>query len=357
MTQKKSSRRQMDRSSHPKVDDYRGLFKLSNDVMWIHDIRGNISDGNQAFKELLGQPIKELRGQSIGRFLSGDDRTRGAVVEKDLLCGVTSVGRYEQRVLKHNGEFAALEVATRLITQRDGTVAFQSIGHDITEKKNMEESLRFYIRRVLDTQEEERKSISRDLHDETVQSLVFIIHRLDAMVLDLTDRLPASALAEFNTLRGLIEDTVMDLRRRVQELRPEILEDLGLPSSLEWLADRLTDIGGIHVGVIIDNDIPELLYIYQLTLFRIAQEALANVRKHSRASRARITLEIIPSAVRLTVTDNGLGFPLPSSLGEMAGRSHFGLLGMQERARLLGGTLTIRSVLGQGTTIVAEVPL
>ena len=356
MTQKGSRRRQTGKSSYPKASDYHGLFELSNDAIWIHDTAGNITDGNPAFGELLGQPIQKLRGRSVGEFLSRDDKTMVASVERDLLYGVTSVGRYEQQVRRYDGEFAVLETATRVVTQRDGTVAFQSIGRDITEGKKIEESLRFYIRRALGTQEEERKCISRDLHDETVQSLVLIIHRLDAMVLNLTDQLSASVQEEFNALRGLIEDTVIDLRRRAQELRPEILEDLGLSSSLEWLADRLASRGEIHVGVIIDNDIPELPHVYQLALFRIAQEALANVRKHSKASRTRMRLEIVPSAIRLTVVDNGVGFVVPSSLSEMAGRGHLGLLGMQERARLLGGSLNLSSALGEGTTVVAEVP-
>ena len=105
-----------------------------------------------------------------------------------------------------------------------------------------------------------------------------------------------------------------------------------------------------------DPNMPELPHPIQLMLFRIAQEVLGNLRRHSRASKARIRLEFTASVVRLTIADNGVGFTVPSSLSEIASSGHLGVLGMQERAQLLGGSLTLTSALDKGTTVVAEVP-
>jgi signal transduction histidine kinase len=140
-------------------------------------------------------------------------------------------------------------------------------------------------------------------------------------------------------------------------LRPVILDDLGLPASLEWLADRLIAETDAEVKITIDDEMPALSAEVELTIFRITQEALANVRRHARAREVRISLGSVGGQIRLTISNNGAGFIVPKHPIEAASFGKWGLITMQERAQLLGGTLALRSVLGKGTVVMVNLPL
>ena len=139
-------------------------------------------------------------------------------------------------------------------------------------------------------------------------------------------------------------------------MRPAILDDLGLVPALEWLADDLVDQYRVQASVDVVNSLPELSQEAQLLLFRIAQEALRNVGKHAAAKRASISLRPYDNRVEMTITDDGKGFAPPKDISDLAVMGKLGLLGMYERARLLGGSFHIRSEPGQGTTVMVELP-
>jgi len=138
-------------------------------------------------------------------------------------------------------------------------------------------------------------------------------------------------------------------------LRPRILDDLGLVPALKWLAQELINLAGIKVEVKTDT-IPPLPPETQLVLFRVAQEALNNIHRHSEASEANITLEQRGDELRLAISDNGKGFELPQPLSDFAGQGKLGLTGMVERVQLIGGELEITSEIGKGTKIVVKAP-
>ena len=135
-----------------------------------------------------------------------------------------------------------------------------------------------------------------------------------------------------------------------------MLDDLGLLAALEFLADDITK-SGIDTKVTIVGEARRLSPETELVLFRIAQEALRNVWRHSGASRAELTIEFSDTRLVMLISDNGSGFELPQRLGDLASTGKLGLAGMQERARLIGGTLTLQSELGAGTKVVVEVPV
>jgi signal transduction histidine kinase len=132
---------------------------------------------------------------------------------------------------------------------------------------------------------------------------------------------------------------------------------MGLVPALEWLADDLAEQDGIEARVEVDGTLPKLSEEGQLLLFRIAQEALRNIGKHSGASEATLSLRVDDDRLEMRVVDNGHGFTLPKAVGDLAATGKLGLLGMHERARLLGGTLDIRSERRRGTTVVVELPV
>ena len=146
------------------------------------------------------------------------------------------------------------------------------------------------------------------------------------------------------------------VRRLSQDLRPAALDRLGLLSALEWLASDVSEYSGIEIKVNVLGNERRLPEEVELVLFRITQEALRNVWRHSQATRAKITVEFDESKTRVTVSDNGKGFKLPQTIGDLARDGKLGLAGMQERARLLGGSLTVQSEPGRGSTITVELP-
>jgi len=224
------------------------------------------------------------------------------------------------------------------------------------ELKQMQENLRFYLQQVTKAQEEERKRIALELHDDTAQELVALSRKLDSLTSSAAHLSPQD-ISYLEELRQHTDKILDGVRRFSQDLRPSILDDLGLVPALEWLTSDLTNHFGIAIGIGLFGSPYRLPPDTELVLFRIAQEALRNVWKHSEASRAWVTVEFDEAKTILTVKDNGKGFELPKRVGDLASTGKLGLAGMQERAQLIGGMLTLHSEPGKGTTVTVEVPI
>ena len=205
---------------------------------------------------------------------------------------------------------------------------------------------------VLNAQEEERKRIARELHDDTAQLLSTLL-----LQLKLLDR--AKALEEIREksshLIELATETAQGVRRMALELRPAALEDLGLAAAIRWYAQELATTRGLSVEVNSIGLYDRMSAQVELALYRVVQEALINAAKHSGASQASVTLEQVDGIVRVLVTDNGCGFSV-SEVAHDRGKG-LGLFGMRERISLLDGTLHIDSQLRRGTTVIMEVPV
>ena len=223
------------------------------------------------------------------------------------------------------------------------------------ENAQLYESMRFYARQITQAQEDERKRIARELHDETIQTLIVISRRLEGLATP-RQQPPEAAMQRLASLQELIGNTLRDMRRFVQDLRPPTLDHLGLVAAVEGLTSDLTEKDKIETEVKVTGEAKRLVPEDELVLFRIAQEALSNVRRHSGASRVTVHVEFWPRQVRVTIHDNGHGFNAPERIDDLASTGKLGLLGMQERARTLGGMLTVQSEPGQGTVVVVEVP-
>ena len=233
-----------------------------------------------------------------------------------------------------------------------------SVGNAIgvaVENAYLYRSMRYYVQQVTRAQEDERARIARELHDDTIQSLIVLSRRLEALAKADARQSPARA-QQLDELRKSTDDAIQGIRRFNRDLRPSTLDDLGLAPALEGLASSMTEIDGIPTGVWVTGERRRLSPEVELALFRIAQEALNNVKKHAEATEVVINVEFIDGAVEMAVHDNGKGFTLPAPLEEQATAGHLGLIGMRERARLLGGTLTIQSQPQLGTKVVVTVP-
>jgi len=218
----------------------------------------------------------------------------------------------------------------------------------------MQENLRFYLHQVTKAQEEERRRISHELHDETIQALVALSRQLDTLAS--SDKgLPEDSRLRLEELRQQVNNTMQSVRRLSQDLRPAALDRLGLLSALEWLVSDVKEYSGIAMKINVIGTERRLPEEVALVLFRITQEALRNVWRHAQATRAEITVQFDENKTSVTVSDNGKGFKPPKTTDDLARDGKLGLAGMQERARLLGGSLTVQSEPGKGATVTVEV--
>jgi two-component system, NarL family, sensor histidine kinase DegS len=219
---------------------------------------------------------------------------------------------------------------------------------NISQEKMIQDNLRKYATLISQAQETERKRIARDLHDETAQALVVVSRHLEDLA---TGKGKLSAVEIREEVRKILEG----VRRFSQELRPSILDDLGLIPALNWLTSELTKTDGIGVETRVTGLPVHLSPQTELMLFRIVQEALTNVRKHAQASHVLIKANFLENSLQLSINDNGKGFLSPEKLSDLAAKGKLGLLGMQERVQLMGGVIKIESSPESGTSINIEV--
>jgi len=339
------------------AQNYRYLFENASDAMWVHDMEGNIVDANKACEKLTGYTPEELIGMNVTKFLvSGEYLDLAREVRRRLLAGEDIAQPYELQLLRRDGAIRVVTIATSPVIIDGKVRGFQHVARDVTEERQLRENMRFYVQQVTRAQEDERKRIARELHDDVSPSLLLLVQRLDVLVSNSRPRLSKSLTEGLEDLHHQIIKALEGLRHCAQDLRPRILDDLGLVAALEWMTEEMVKNYRIdaHVEVIgIERSLPDE---EQLVLFRIAQEALSNTRRHAEASRAWVTLEFGDDKTTLTVKDNGKGFELPPRIGDLASAGKLGLAGMQERAQLINGKLTLKSEQGKGTTVTVEVP-
>ena len=337
-------------------ENYEELFTNASDAIWVHDLDGKIIIANKACEKLTGYTPSKLVGKHVVDFLSPDALDIAKELKSRLMQGEALDQRYDQRLIRKDGTEAILELFTRLIKDNGKPKAFQNIARDVTEERKLRDNLRFQIHKTLMAQEEERKRIARELHDDIAQSILLLSRRLDILISDSDHKIPKASVSEMEHIQTIANETYKSLQRYARDLRPSILDQMGLVAALNWLAEGLSKELGIKTTVKADK-LPPLPPETELAMFRIAQEALNNVRKHAQSSEINITVESMSSNVKMTITDNGIGFPLSRLAGDLAREGKLGVLGMTERARLIRGSLQIRSEPGKGTTVIAEAPI
>lgn len=212
---------------------------------------------------------------------------------------------------------------------------------------------RRYVAMVTRSQEDERRRIARELHDGTVQALVAIGRRLELIAQHSQD---PGMLSELAAVRQQVSEAANEVRRFSRELRPLVLEDLGLVAALRYLSNQHTEQFGTPVNLTVHGTLRGLPADQELVLFRIYQETLTNISKHAQATRVDALLEVDAEGLTMEVVDDGLGFEAEMAPTDLAQRGHFGLMGIQERVQLLGGRLAIESTPGRGTQVSIWLP-
>ncbi|MCX7911509.1 MAG: PAS domain S-box protein [Dehalococcoidales bacterium] len=334
---------------------YRMLFEDARDAIWLHDLKGNISAANQATAALTGYTREELLRMNIRSLLSESSLATLEEVGRKLLQSQRVAMPYEISVIRHNGTQAICMVATNLVIKNDKPSGFQNIARDVTQERRLQAELRYYLKEITRAQEEERKRIARELHDDTAQLLGSLARQLDNFIRHQRGLSPED-ISFLQNLREQINRGVQDVHRFIQDLLPPILDVLGLVPAIRALINDLHRSEGLNTELKVLGEERRLSSEVELLLYRIIQEGLNNIIKHARTLQAQVTVEFSPERVRAIIADSGCGFEL-ARLHEAPRSGRLGLTGMQERTQLLGGTLEIKSAPGRGTTLTVEVPV
>ena len=246
------------------------------------------------------------------------------------------------------------QIARRHVVEQALRQSKQRTTRVLQQSRHLQKQLRHLSRRILAAQEEERKRVSRELHDVIAQMLTGINVRLATLKVEAT--MDAKGLGrKISHTQRLVEKSVDIVNRFARELRPAALDDLGLIPALHTLVRGFAKETGILVSVTAFAKVEELSGAKRTVLYRVVQEALTNVARHARAGRVDVVIEKLPNAVRMKIKDNGVAFDV-QRVFHSGRRRHFGLMGMRERVEMIGGRFGIESSPGEGTTIKAQIP-
>ncbi|WGS46327.1 PAS domain-containing sensor histidine kinase [Burkholderia sp. JSH-S8] len=347
-----------------------GIIRSSMEAIITIDENQTVVIFNPMAEQVFGVSAMEAIGAPLSRFIP--ERFRAAHAKHVDQFGVTGVSERQmgrQRVLfglRGNGEEFPIEASISQIRDASGKL-YTVMLRDITERvraenalKQSREELRELSANLQNVREEEKTRIARELHDDLGQQLTAL--KMDLSVVEHQLRVPDAVqprndvLVHLQGMRRLIDATVASVRRIAADLRPVMLDDLGLVPAIEWLANDFTNRYGINVERNIETGGLAFTNAGATTLFRIVQEALTNVARHADATRVALTLDIESGFCVLRIADNGRG-AAPGNGPATHEEKSFGLIGIRERAHMLGGSVTIDTALARGFSITVAFPL
>lgn len=342
---------------------FRLLFEHSIDAIFLADDQGRYRDANQAACAMVGYSREQLRSMNVDDLSPPAGPSHAALFLRYLAKGHDV---NETRFLRGDGkervaEYAAFRIGpdqnfavVRDITKRRAAerrlIESEQRSRELYSRlQESEARLRLLSRLIIETQERERRRLARELHDEfggLVNTMILSLSRIEAQA----DGPVAAQLADVLKLSRALGERTRQISLR---LRPPILDDLGLLPALRWHMEHLRQTGQLEVDLHHTGPEQRLLPEIETAIYRVVQEALTNVVRHAQVDDAKVHLRLDGQSVDVRISDRGVGFnpaaPRPATAG--------GILGMRERAELLGGTLSIESAPGAGTLITAQFPL
>jgi PAS domain S-box-containing protein len=335
------------------------LFEQAPEAVALMTTDDRVVRVNREFTRVFGYTPQEVLGRRLDELIAVDvSRVEGqkyaALVAPGQRLDVEGVRR------RKDGSRLHVSLVHVPVSVPGGQVEIYEIYRDITERKRADEALRQYAerlqvlsQRVIEVQEEERRRLARELHDEIGQVLSAIGVNLHAAK-GLSD---AAAWPRLDECLGIVDRAVQQVRNLALDLRPSMLDDLGLATAVRWLVDRQAEGAGLVAHFDVESSGEPLPPDVATACYRVAQEALTNVVRHARARHVWVELRQGEEEVQLAIRDDGVGFDPGESRRRTARGESLGLLGIQERIGLLGGRVAIESEPGHGTTIRVQLPV
>ncbi|MFP3801886.1 PAS domain S-box protein [Paraburkholderia sp. SIMBA_027] len=339
---------------------YRLLIDAVHDyAIFMLDHAGNVASWNPGAQRAKGYLPDEILGRHFSVFYTEEDARAGKPAR--FLAVARDHGRAQDegwRVRKDGSRFWANVVISAVRDEAGELVGFAKITRDLTETRRLNELERVAADSALvqRAQENERKRIARELHDDLGQRISALKMTFALYEAEISQHVPAAVLDCLTGTRELatqLDGMAAAMRRIAADLRPPVLDDLGLEAALEWMTENFELRYGVPAQCQISVDELHLNDLAEISLFRVAQEALTNVARHAKAMQVAVTLSADDQDCHLCIRDDGVGLPKEWKLRPDA----FGLRGMRERIAQLGGNLFVEGKPGNGVTIAAKVPL
>ena len=340
---------------------YRTIVETAHDIIWMLDPEGKLTFVNKSGEETSGYQAAELIGQSFELFLHPEDLTKAREGFQGILKGQSYSD--EIRIHSKEGKVLRLSVNTIPLCAEGKVIGTVSFGRDVTQEKHVEgalreseKQLRHLSSQLLTAQETERRRISQELHDELGQALTLMKIRLRLIEKQLRGK-QAVIREECQDILRYVDQIIENVRRLSRDLSPSILEDLGLTAALQWLVSNFIKRDAIKVSL----EIPDIDDLFaqdrQIIIYRLLQEALTNIAKHAHAKNVSVIAQRHDGRVSFFIHDDGKGFDMARPPMRELPERGLGLAIMDERARMLDGSLEIWSQEGKGTGITLSIPI
>jgi PAS domain S-box-containing protein len=329
------------------------LFEQAPQAVALLSVDNRVVRVNREFTRLFGYTPQETLGRHLNELIVPDESRAEEQRYADLVAQGQRVDAEGVRQRK-DGSRLHVSIVRVPVSVPGGQIAAYGIYRDITERKRAEEMLQSFSQRLIETQEAERRRVARALHDEIGQALTAL--KLNVQIIQHSAN--ASPLAQhLNDSIGIIDRALQQVRELSFDLRPSLLDHLGLVAALRWYVDREAKRAGLMSEVVagpVETRLPPEL---ETACFRIAQEALTNVVRHAQARQVWVELRQRGAELHLVIRDDGIGFDVRAVQSRPVSDLHLGLQGIQERALIVGGQIDITSIPGQGTEVQARLPL
>ena len=326
-------------------------------IFFVADSGGRMLRWNRRLEDVSGYSMEELRSNPYSNLAPPELRAQFVAAFAKVLSGMRMEGEVEV-LCKGGMRVPYYFVSDRLESQ--GQTCVVGVGVDISERKQAEQRMNKYLEemqqlsaRLLAVQEEERRGIARELHDEFGQGLTAALLSLKELS---TTAASGSLAMPLRHVAGILTQLTQQVRTLSLNLRPSVLDDLGLLAAARWYLRERVESTGLRVTLDADEPLPRFTSLIETTCFRVMQGALTNVLRHAQARHVQVGLHFADGELRLSVRDDGRGFDVARARREAVGVKSLGLLGMEERVRLAGGQYVVSSEPGEGTEVRVTLP-
>ena len=340
---------------HKSEKRYRDLFNSIPIGLYRTTAESSILDVNPAMLDILGYPDRDdlLPAKSLETYIDPADREQF----QHLLREKGFVHDFTVRLRRHDGRSIWVTINTTIVHDPDSQMTYyEGAMADISDRKESEERIHKLSQQLMQAQEDERQMISRELHDTVAQELSVAKMECDLIYGELlNDRRPEAQ--RIKEISGALQKTILGVRNMAYDLRPPVLEELGLVETIYRFCEDFTQMWGMPVdfqSAGLKN--LKLDYGFQINLYRLVQEGLTNIRKHAAASRVTLKLAAAFPNIILRVEDNGRGFDVQAREAAAVHEKRMGLRSMQERVTLLNGEMKLQSKPGRGTKVFIKLP-